>query len=532
VPDTIEDIPEDVHTRLRREAALKRRVFQLVFEDEFRLFLQKPEVVRARGSLLGIVYSRLITCPMFLGARERGNTVENVERVVQRFPQLFAKLPKPNQVQVELTLRSGVVSSFRMLEKTGLETKYEFHKRFAAMARFMEAPNQEGMSEAKETSRKNRQRLVALLAMVSGEMEKNGGTEHLFRVFRESKTLKDLPPLYKKVFEACRRSSLPLFAKILQDRKKMAALKRFHSRLPKKVLKGIFGISNPMKVMAKLTSLLSKDLVGSKTLFQHMLIAFVDVDEAERRAANLGRNLPKRTQEVVMAFVADNYKLMVAQHVSDYTDSLQHIKTILELSEVSTDGLPDEHLYQIQQFHNALVRVKERESLAEMVDSEEMHDLVKVASPILQDLMVEIYVVSDLPKLFLDGLSLLKKIIKASETQFKTEQERDTAYRILTVELCSLFFLLLHNIAQKDGSPIQKFLQWMLNAWNNREQLNSLDYAFGQLTEEQLAGIWKEADTLKEYYKRGGNGLGLAVPSPPMAIIIASVKSAISSSSL
>jgi len=168
----------------------------------------------------------------------------------------------------------------------------------------------------------------------------------------------------------------------------------------------------------------------------------VHIEDTEKAAHTISKGMPKSHLEAIVSFLDKNYKLNVSEDSSDFTRSPQHVKSILKQAGFSPEDQSKENLI-AWKYYEALVKVKEKEGLIEMIKSEQMKAIVKVLSPILQDLMVEIYIVSDLPKLFVDSLVLVKKVITVSETNFKTEQLRQNAYRDLSVEITAvcLFFL-------------------------------------------------------------------------------------------
>ena len=170
----------------------------------------------------------------------------------------------------------------------------------------------------------------------------------------------------------------------------------------------------------------------------------VHLEEAQKTAQTIAKGLPKTHQEAIVKHLDKNFKLTVSsgEDISDYTRSPQHVNSVLQFAGITLEDQSKETLHIVWKYYESLVKVKEKEGLVQMIKSEQMKAIVKVLSPILQDLMVEIYVVSDLPQLFVDGLVLVKKVITVSETAFKTEQQRQNAYRDLSVELTAVCFSL------------------------------------------------------------------------------------------
>jgi len=510
VPDDLAPLTPEIELQLKREAALKKRVFQILFQREFNQFLKNPDpFLNSKATVIGTFYLRFLSCPVF-DSKDREKTMAKLIEVTKAVTKLNVKLQGRSKQRIQKSFGNFVVDIFAMSEKTELDVEVGLRKTYTRIAKLTNKMKGEESTRANE-----KKRLLGYLALASEDIVSKGGTSYLFSILKQAPTINDLPDLYKKIVDAVRRTYFPNFIKIMETPETMAKLKSFYSKLPKKMMAGILKVTNPVKFIAALTGLFSKDFMSSLTLLQHILISSVNINQEIRRANSIGKDLPKFHQNAILSFISEYSDRTVGdEELERFVHSKDFMKSILKMAQIDIDEVDEQLLERCMQFFDTLLVAKEKEALIEILRSEQVKAIVKELTPIFQALIVEVYAVGDLPKIFGELLLLMKKMINASEPKSTSEAEKMRAYNEIMVQSISIAYGLFRNIVGKENGAGYRLVKWLLESWNKPLKLGGIQHSFSQLNQEEKEEMWKDVDTLRGYFERGGTGESLGPPSP------------------
>ena len=151
-----------------------------------------------------------------------------------------------------------------------------------------------------------------------------------------------------------------------------------------------------------------------------------DIQEAQRDAIKHGEKIPEEYKIQILKFLNENYKLLAKDpDVNDYMHSLKFIRSVLQLGGIEANDISKSILLECLQYLHCTILVMEKLEFAELMESEEISKAIKGIAPLIQQLILDIYVVSDLPEVKKDENTHTQKKKKKKKKKKERKKERN-----------------------------------------------------------------------------------------------------------
>jgi len=271
-----------------QELYLKKLIIKHTLEKELEEFSAHPslDIIDEKTILLKYIYHKcLLEFPPF-----KTNTTSiksKLQDLLLQYPTFSSLLKKAKK---DNTKSSILIDIFDV----GIETSLE-HK-IKAKVEGQDALTLMGTFSA-------RREILELLQILLKDVAETGNPSPLFDTFTKSKTMDDIPPIYRRLFGVVYVG--PLVQERLNQPIKLAKMKSIYHLTPRRSLKALFTVTSPVTIISNILSLFLSKPLGAKSLLQRFVEEGIELEKAQeeinekRKVLNSNKNVIDKVQSWV-----------------------------------------------------------------------------------------------------------------------------------------------------------------------------------------------------------------------------------------
>ncbi|PRP78704.1 hypothetical protein PROFUN_13443 [Planoprotostelium fungivorum] len=542
-------VDETGHLILDAQGLLKKVLLQEVFREELQQFARSGDplgTLQRDTILLGFLYKTMVG----------ENPADTVRDLVFNLPKVVAVMAKATHKRDATSIFLATLTD--MLLRTPAEKKYAAEvghsKRFTTLVEDNINVGQPPNQQLHLMSSLRKQVIEALVNMYEDVSSHPEGTEYLFKIFMNCKSIRELPPQYQGLFDSMTTAILPNVCHDIKDPDKVELRKNMFHNFPRRTVYTLLAMTNPFKMASSITSLFLAKPLGSRNVAQKLMETVTEINRTQKKLTEARAKVPNRYASVVHSIDvwADRiYDPLVSTYTDetleetlslginpdgDVVDGQDEATTMRvkreKLIEVlnQTEGvevpapshstmsyishywsapevkatheevtecvrtMPDEDLAKVLAVFLGVKRLKDKHSLVDLFGDPQVIELLKSVFPMLCAPLAEIYSSAGIPHYLHDNFEWLRVIYSVGEDHKMNDAQKRKALGKGLSDFEENQFKLIHHLAKADKSNVLKsVLNWIFKKFKAGEGiLLDVDPLFYNLPPTEKAEVERE----------------------------------------
>eukprot|EP01114_Cavostelium_apophysatum_P009151 TRINITY_DN22229_c0_g1_i1.p1 TRINITY_DN22229_c0_g1~~TRINITY_DN22229_c0_g1_i1.p1 ORF type:complete len:597 (-),score=163.64 TRINITY_DN22229_c0_g1_i1:72-1862(-) len=497
------------------EIYMKKLLLKHALTSEKLNFAARPSIERIEDLLFyRLAYKNLMQFPLF--TRRGEDMAAKIDLLITQWPKLSALSSKAQKRSED---DSGVMNLMITMFDMGVSTELE--KTVLRTAKITGNSQQEQEMSVRKQS-------IELGLKVLKEIRQTGSAQSFIDRITSASKISELPKEYQALVRLVHKGVLPNILENFSP-EKVGKINTLYHLTPRRTMKAILAITNPLKMMSSLLSLFFARPLGSRSLLQRMFVVITDISKTEsvikekRKAVN-NSDICKKVTE----WIAKNYDPAPFVDMDEDDEDIMSKVAASRSSEAKADGskrafveqmlldstikpdipavfvqnMTEELLANIYQFATLEMRRKDKEQFIDMLGDETFSELVKSILPVFYEPLVEIYAHANMADFLGEVFRMIKRNIEVSDKKVDMETKAQMHSSVME-QFEEKVFQFVKRILQKDKGVINETLTWIASffEWNDKQTLRLPDLIL-ELRDDERADVINEIWQWVQYKRR------------------------------